>query len=328
VREIGSGIIAMKFISLIAYIGTAVLFGWYAQQDDPRHKVNGATAAAFFALNPFILMQAIGNGHNDMFALFFMAVGLVLWQREKWAWAALLFIVSTLVKLTGLIVLPLFGIAVLVNAPNWRARILRGLGIAAIFITATLILYGMVGPFPEVFSGVKKALFGRQGYSPAYAVLVLSWDLFPSLGRYILPTFRYIFVIYYIYLLVALAQKRLTFIQAGFMAYFIQLMCISVFRIWYPMWLLPFAALGLNSRAYWRTFLFSLTVEFSILSYFVLWRWVLKYVEWGPYLFGTSWEYWRVMTLFTVPWTFGLPFFGGLFAEKDKSFDGKLSSRQ
>lgn len=323
--EMDSGIIAMKIISLGAYAGMAILLGWHARQDK-NYQVGGATLAAFFALNPMTLLEAIGNGHNDMLALFLLTSGLILWQRDRWAWATLLFAFSTLVKITGVILLPIFGVALLINAPGWNIRAKRGIGSAAIFLIVSLACYRVMGPFPEIFEGVQKALFGRQGYSPAYALLALSWDVLPAASRYMLPGSRYLFAAYYAYLLIALAIKRLTFIEAGFLAYFSQLLFGAVFRIWYPLWLLPFAALGLNSRAYWRTFLFSLTAELSILIYYVLWRWTLKNFDWGKTTFGHSWDYWRVTTIITAPWTFGLPLLGDYLGRRKnrERFDNAL----
>lgn len=170
--DIGGGIIAMKVISLIFYIGMAVLVGWYArhaaEQYTPQYGVSGLTAMTFFALNPLVLMEAIGNGHNDMVMLAFMTLGLVLWQRDRWAWAAFALTLATLVKITGLILMPLFGVAVLVAAPNWRTRILRGLGIMVIFVLTAGIAYRLTGPFAEVFAGAQHAMFARWGYTPSY----------------------------------------------------------------------------------------------------------------------------------------------------------------
>ncbi|HJR82171.1 MAG TPA: hypothetical protein VJ821_19010, partial [Anaerolineales bacterium] len=98
---------------------------------------------------------------------------------------------------------------------------------------------------------------------------------------------------------------------AGFMAYFSLLLLGSTFRIWYPIWLIPFAALHLTSGTYWRTFLFSLTAELSILMYLIVWRWGLKSWEWGmngP--LEAYWNLWTIMTPTTVPWLFGIPFLG------------------
>src|SRR5574341_692191 len=169
ILDIAGGIIAMKVISLISYISMAVLVGWYARQDTQQYGVSDLTAMTFFALNPMVLLEAIGNGHNDMVMLALMMLGLVLWQRDRWAWAALALTLAALVKITGLILMPLFGVAVLVAAPNWRARIRRGLGIAGIFFLTAGIAYWITGPFPDVFAGAQHAMFGRWGYTPSYA---------------------------------------------------------------------------------------------------------------------------------------------------------------
>jgi hypothetical protein len=111
ILTIGSGVMAMKIISLISYIAMTVLIGWHARQDSPRYEVSGLTAMTFFALNPLVLMQVIGNGHNDMLMMALMTVGLVLWQRGNWIGATFALTFATLIKITGLILLPLFGIA-------------------------------------------------------------------------------------------------------------------------------------------------------------------------------------------------------------------------
>jgi hypothetical protein len=120
----------------------------------------------------------------------------------------------------------------------------------------------------------------------------------------------------------------MTLLEAGFLAYFGQLILGSTFRIWYPLWLVPFAALNLNSRTYWRTFLFSITAELSILSYYILWRWFLRHWDWGENgPLKEYWDYWLIMTLLTVPWTFGIPLLGPwLRRRKDPAvFDTTLS---
>jgi hypothetical protein len=111
------------------------------------------------------------------------------------------------------------------------------------------------------------------------------------------------------------------------MTYFSQLMLGPVFRIWYPLWLIPLAALALTSRTFWHAALFGLTAELSIVNYFVVWRWLLGRWPWGlegplaPY-----WNYWTVMTLITVPWVFGIPLLGPiLIKRRDRArFVGEL----
>ena len=323
ILEIAAGVIAMKVISLLAYLGMAVLVGWFARQEESLHssqpRVSNLTALAFFALNPLVLMEAIGNGHNDMLMLAFMTLGLVSWQRGRWAWAALALTLATLVKITGLILMPLFGMAVLVSAPDWRNRILRGSGIAAIFIVTTGIAYRLTGPFPDALMGAQHAMFDRWGYTLAYAIRVIAREIFANeeiIKSVISGGTRGLFILFYVYLLIRLGQRKISLIQAGFLAYFWQLLLGTTFRIWYPLWLLPFAALGLNSRTFWRTFLFGITAELSILMYLIAWRWKLRDWEWGlqgplePY-----WNFWTVMTVITSPWVFGIPILGPLLLE-------------
>jgi len=311
ILDIGGGIIAMKVIGLASYVGMAVLLGWYARQDSPQNQVSGLTALTFFALNPMVLLEAIGNGHNDMLMLALMTFCLFLGQHDQWAWAALALTFAALVKITGLILIPLFGMAVLVAAPNWRIRLRRGIGIAAIFLFTAVIAYRITGPLPDVFVGGLHAVFGRWGYTPSYAIRLIAYQIYPYelvIMSDISNITHGIFILYFAFLLIRLAQKKMTLSQAGFAAYFSQLLLGTAFRIWYPLWLVPFAALHLTSRTYWRTFLFSLTAELSVLMYLILWRWELKSWSWGlngplrPY-----WNFWFLMTMLSVPWVFSIP---------------------
>lgn len=330
VLDIAGGVIAMKVITLSSYIAMAVLIGWYTRQEPSPHRVSGLTAMTFFALNPLVLMQVMGNGHNDMVMLALMTLGLVLWQRDRWAGAAFAISLAALIKISGLILMPLFGVAVLAAAPDWRTRLLRGLGIASIFLFTAAAAYRITGPFPEVFMGARHALFDRWGYTPAYATVVIGREIFPNeemLKQGIARAVQLLFILYYVYLLIRVARRRLTLIQAGFFAYFSQLLLGTTFRIWYPLWLIPFAALELNSRTYWRTFLFSITAELSILMYLIVWRWKLDTWDWG--LHGplkAYWNYWTIMTLFTAPWVFGIPLLGPILGrfKNPQRFDRSL----
>jgi glycosyl transferase family 87 len=320
ILDIAGGILAMKVISLISYVSMAMLIGWYAHQDSAPHQVSNLTAMTFFALNPMVLMEAIGNGHNDMLMLALLTLGIVLWQRDRWIWAAFALTLASLIKITGLIFMPLFGMAVLVAAPNWRTRVTRGLGIAAIFLLTTGITYRMTGPFPEVLLGAQHAMFARWGYTPAYMIRIIAVQFYhhdQALISLISNISRDLFIIYFIYLLIRLAQGKMTLVQAGFLAFFSQILLGTTFRIWYPLWLIPFAALELTSDTFWRTFLFGITAELSILMYLIVWRWLLVPWDWathGP--LKPYWDFWLVTTVITVPWVFGFPVLGPILRKR------------
>src|SRR6266498_3693270 len=222
ITGIGSGTIAMKIISLISYVCTAVLLGWHSQQQSPRYEVSNLTALTFFAVNPLVLLQTIGNGHNDMVMMAFMTLGLIWWQRGKWVETAFALTLATLIKITGFILIPLFGMAVLAASPNWRTRITRGFVLFAIFIATTLIAYRITGPIPQVFKETEYAVFGRLGYSPSYAIRILVNQFSHKKNIIELPTNigNYLFFLYYIYIVIRLAQGKISLIEAGFSVYF------------------------------------------------------------------------------------------------------------
>jgi len=315
-----SGVIGMKVIALLSYAGMAILIGWQARQDTSGQGFSAATALTFFALNPLVLLEAMGNGHNDMLMLALITLGLVLWQRGRWAWAAAALTAATLIKSTGAVVLPLFWMAVVASASTWRKRVLVGLGAGVIIAGGILAAYRLMGPLPHILDGTLHATLDRRGYVPSYAARMLISVWYPTNVKMLLLPVQIsngLFALIYLCLLIQLVRRKLTLIAAGFAAMFALLFLETTFRIWYPIWLIPFAALGLTPSRAWRTLLFTLTAELSIVGYYIVWRWYLAKWTWGvngP--FKAYWNYWMVMTLLSVPWVFGIPLLAPWIAKK------------
>jgi hypothetical protein len=153
----------------------------------------------------------------------------------------------------------------------------------------------------------------RRGFAIASGTRMILREVIPGNIAEPIPrtTARYIFILFYLWLLIQVWRDKLDLVTAGFLAYFSQLMLGSTFRIWYPMWLIPLAALHLSPGIFWRTFLFSLAAELSIINYFVVWRWWLRDFTWGKEgPLSQYWDYWLIMHTLTVPWLFGIPLFG------------------
>lgn len=316
ITEIASGIIAFKIISLIAYIFMAWLIGWKSEQKN----VSQITALSFFALNPLVMLEAIGNGHNEMMMIAFITLGLILYQKNQWLWASVAFTFACLIKLPALLIFPIFGLSILTSSDSLQTRLKRGLIVGSVFISLFFIFYRFMGPFPDVFQAIIDS-FSRRSFSPAYALHVIVREFNPEFAKAILANTRNLFLLIYVFILIQFTRKKLTLLEAGFLIYLFQIFLSNAFRIWYPLWLIPFAVLNLNSKTYWRVFLFSIAVEFSILSYYILWRWYWRYWEWG--LTGplsAYWNYFTIMTPFTVSWTFTIPFLADLIGRwKDKT---------
>ncbi|GAB4408196.1 MAG: hypothetical protein Fur0044_01400 [Anaerolineae bacterium] len=161
--------------------------------------------------------------------------------------------------------------------------------------------------------GLGSMLTARRGFAIASGLRMVLREILPREASEPIArnTASYIFILFYLWLLIQLWRNKLTLITAGFLAYFSQLMLGATFRIWYPMWLIPLAALHLTPFTFWSTFLFSLTSELSIINYFVVWRWWLNNWSWGKTgPLSKYWNYWTIMHLLTIPWLFGIPLFG------------------
>jgi alpha-1,6-mannosyltransferase len=124
-RAIG-GIAALvdvfRVIAAAASLGTLAIVVWLAKRLAPRRV---AFAAAAFALNPVVLFQSVGSGHNDLLVGLSIAgaLALVVVGRTHWAVAALA--AGTLVKAPA--ALPLVLLIVWVVARRPPAERLRAL---------------------------------------------------------------------------------------------------------------------------------------------------------------------------------------------------------
>jgi len=163
----------------------------------------------------------------------------------------------------------------------------------------------------------------RRGFAIASGLRMVLREIIPRDVAETLPraTGRYIFLFFYAWLMVQLWRNKLDLVTAGFLAYFSQLMLGRTFRIWYPIWLVPLAALYLTPATFGRTVLLGLTAELSIVNYFVVWRWLLRDLPWGQFgPLSRYWNYWTVMHTLTVPWVFGIPLLGPIVM---RWWDGK-----
>lgn len=343
------GSVGLKIVVVLFYILSAVLLGWFIIPE----RGTSLTALTFFAWNPLILIQGPGNGHNDMVFMALMVLGLVLWQRKLWWAAALALALSALAKASAVLLIPLFGVALLRREKTWAQRIAKGGGAILIGLLTFYLVYSALGPVTETLRGVSDMLTTRRGFAIASGVRMVLREVLPRGAEAAIPgeaiwgaaalqaipcdareagsqlarlvnnvvpcnisetlprtTARNIFILFYLWLMLQLWRNKLSLVTAGFLAYFAQLMLGRTFRIWYPMWLIPLAAIHLTPATFWRTFLFGLTAELSIINYFVVWRWWLRDWPWERLGFLTTLYYWPVMHLLTVPWLFGIPLFG------------------
>ena len=296
-RNAVSGALAYKCIALVAYLACTGLLAWGARGD--------AHALLFFAWNPLVLLQGLGNGHNDILMLAWALLALLVWERKRlWVPAVAAMALAVLTKASAALLAPLLMVVVLRAQKGWGRRIGVLAGAGALAAGLFLLAYLPFWPPWESLRGVVAEFSNRYTYTIAALLrMLLRLITSDSIAREIPRTAgRLIMAGVYVWTLVRLWRGRVQLAEAGFIAYFVYLLTGTSYRIWYPLWLAPLAALALTPRNRLRVFFFSLTSEFSILTIYLLWRWVLS-------RFVPADSYWLFIHLITVPWQYGLPLF-------------------
>jgi hypothetical protein len=257
-------------------------------------------ALLFFAWNPLVLLQGVGNGHNDLVMLAWLLMALVFWERfGDWLAATIALSLAVLTKSSAAVMVPLLLVAVVRAQTTWRRRGLALVGMGAVGAALTLLVYLPFWPPWESVAGVLDELSKRYTYTIAATLRMALRELLPPRVAWDAPrtTGQVLFLAIFAWSLTQVWRRRLDLASAGFVAYFAYLMTGASYRIWYPLWLAPLAALRLTRAASLRTFLLCLTSEFSIVFFYYVWRWYWPEASWLQ------------MHLLTIPWQFGLPLF-------------------
>jgi hypothetical protein len=292
VLDIVSGAFVYKVVALVFYLAGTGLIAWMRRGD--------LEAIYFFAWNPLVLLQSMGNGHNDVVMLAWILLGLACWERRWWPGAVGALALASLTKASALLLLPLFIAALLSSQPGWRRRMSVLCGAGALGLGLAFLAYLPFWPPWQSVAGILDEMRYRYTYTIAALLRMALWELLgPGQAAYETPrlTGQVIFACFYLWLLSQVWRRRFDLAAAGFLAYFAYLLLGASFRIWYPLWLVPLAALRLTPATRQRAFLFCLTAELSIMMFYIVWRW---------YIPGASW---LQLHLLTVPWQYGLPMF-------------------
>lgn len=90
---------AFKFVIILFYIATVFLI-WKFTKD--------VFSTAFFALNPLVIIETIGSGHNDIVMIFFALLSFYLLMHKR-IWLGFLFLlISIFVKYATIFLVPVF----------------------------------------------------------------------------------------------------------------------------------------------------------------------------------------------------------------------------
>jgi alpha-1,6-mannosyltransferase len=285
--------LAFKALALISYGLCLALATWGAGRD--------AHAVLLFAWNPLLLLQGVGNGHNDLVMLLWMMLGFLLWKRARlWLPAVGALTMAALTKATAAPLLPLLAAAAMREQRGWERCRSIAIG-AAVAAGVALIAFLPHWPPWEHVGGLLAEVDRSSLSTPSGVTEAIEWLLPLDVPQWLSNALTLTpLAAIYVWALARVWQARMDLAEAGLLVLFVYLLTRSSYRIWYPIWLVPLAALHLTRRTRLRTFLLCLTSELSVLTLTIGHAWLFD----GRILPRLDWP---AVVAITAPWQFGLP---------------------
>ena len=225
----------MKLATVAASLGVVALLWRCARQlgRDPLPTV------LLYAVNPLVLVYALGGFHNDVFLLLFAlgAISLLLERRDAGAGAALACAIA--VKASAGVLLPF-----LLLGARRRGRFALGAGAAALPLAAVSVL---------AYGGAHPNLSDQTSLLSSFSVPNALGQLSGLGGAppWLLTGANVLLVLVVAALAAATWRGRIDWLPAAGWATFALILSLAWLQPWYAMWLLPLAALA-GSRALTR----------------------------------------------------------------------------
>jgi Glycosyltransferase family 87 len=127
---------ALKALAALASLAcTALVWACARRLGRPPLK-----AAMFFALNPIVLVAAVGGAHNDLLMVLLMLLGVRLALGERTRPAVVAVVGAVAVKLTAALVLPFLVVGS--ARPRWRGAVIATLVASLALAIAGVALFG------------------------------------------------------------------------------------------------------------------------------------------------------------------------------------------
>ncbi|NPA90245.1 MAG: DUF2029 domain-containing protein [Chloroflexi bacterium] len=300
----GWHVFGLKLISLAAYAASLFLVDRLLRAVWPEER---AWRLLFFAWNPLVLLEWVGNGHNDsvMVAFLLLSVWLLVRGRDVMAHTALA--LATLVKVTPLFLWPLLWLWGVKQRSRWVDRLRYTVWVGGIFLGTAAVFALFLWPDPTRWQALHESDFA--GRSPQALAILLGMALeIPHAFSRAQMVFRAVFLLGYAGVFVwalrafpnARESRPITLVHA-WLAVLVLLVALfaSNWRPWYVSWLVALATLAAHPAWYKGVH----TWAFTALTGDVFWtniRW--RFRAYFPPL---------VAHLIGVTWVFGVPLYVG-----------------
>lgn len=104
---------SFKLFVAVFYIGVLYLL-W--------KRSKSVFSVAFFGLNPLVLIETLGSGHNDIVMMFFALLSFQLIAEKRWHWSLIALLASILIKFSTVFLLPVYVVTVAMVAQGKLVR--------------------------------------------------------------------------------------------------------------------------------------------------------------------------------------------------------------
>jgi len=98
-----ANVLGFKLLNLVFYFGCVILIARILNRHAPERALQGV---CLFALNPLVIYETAGNGHNDIVMAFFILLGLFALLNRRFTLGALALTAGALIKFIPLLLLP------------------------------------------------------------------------------------------------------------------------------------------------------------------------------------------------------------------------------
>lgn len=226
-----------------------------------------------YGLNPFILFEALGNVHNDIFIVFFILLAMYFAVKKKNLFLAVAFIaMATAIKYLAILILP-FIVIYIVRKKEIKDRIKCCIYCGVEYIAIIAFFYIFFLNDLNVLAGI----FIQQGkYNRSIFYLIynlLNGDV--SKVGIIQNITLGLFAIYYIFTIVKILLQKEIKLYKTIQKYHVILMIftfvlITNFNPWYIMWLFP-TMFWIKGKSIKNTLHLSYAGQIANMASFALW---------------------------------------------------------
>ncbi len=168
-----SNVLAFKLLGVASLAACGGLVATILRRFAPERALAGVLLLAW---NPIVLVETIGQGHNDLAMMAWVLAATWALTRQRFTLAVLALVTGALIKFIPVLLIPAAGLIALRSLLTWRARgrfvIVTGLLAAALVLAA----YAPFWIGPDTLSiDRRQALFTTSLPAAAWAVLQEPW---------------------------------------------------------------------------------------------------------------------------------------------------------